>query len=88
MQGAWTSNRFFITTMENENIQQTPLEAAEAIFADCAIIASKVENPAERVAKLNAAKEAATRYLDYQVDYWLQVRAEWQNIVNLSEKKS
>ena len=77
-----------MTDMENENTQPTPLETAEAIFADCAIIASKVENPQDRKAKMDAAKTAATGYLDYQVDYWLQVRAEWQNIVNLSEKKS
>lgn len=73
--------------MDNENQQLSPLEVAEAIFADCAIIASKVENPADRQQKMDAALQAATTYLDYQIDYWLQARAEWKNILHLSKQK-
>ena len=75
--------------MDNtENQQLSPLETAEGIFAECAIIASKEEDQQARKDKLKAAHETASRYLDFQVDYWLQVRAEWQNILRLSEQKS
>lgn len=69
------------------NIDQlTPQERAEAIFAECAIVASKAEE-SERMQKLNQTKEAASQFLDYQVEYWNQVRAEWQNIIRLTEQK-
>lgn len=74
--------------MDNtENKQLTPLEAAEGIFTECAIMASKQETPELKKEKLEAAQKAAIEYLDYQVDYWLQIRAEFQNILRLSSQK-
>jgi hypothetical protein len=72
---------------ENKKIP-TPQEMAESIFAECAILASKSEEggDTQRFDKLDDAKEAATQYLDYQVEYWLQTRAEWQNILRLTDK--
>jgi hypothetical protein len=71
-----------------ENKIPTPQETAESIFAECAILASKAEDggDTQRFEKLEDAKEAATKYLDYQVEYWLQTRAEWQNILRLTDK--
>ena len=81
--------------MENQNNNTTqqqqqlsPLQFAESIFAECIVIAGRAENPQERMEKLNGSKEAARKYIEYNVDFWLQTRAEFENILRISEKNS
>ena len=64
----------------------TPQEKAEQIFAEIVRIAMKGNNEEERTSKLEKGKIAAIAMLDAQIDYALQCRAEFENIIKLSKK--
>jgi hypothetical protein len=70
--------------MNNNTI--TPQEKAEKIFAEIVRIAKNGGNEEERKAKLEKGKMAAIAMLDAQIDYALQCRAEFENIIKLSKK--
>ena len=76
------------TTQQQPQQQLTPLQFAESIFAECIVIAGRTENPQDRMEKLNSSKEAARKYIEFNVDFWLQTRAEFENILRISEKNS
>ena len=76
------------TTQQQQQQQLTPLQFAESIFSECIVIAGKYDNPQERMEKLNSSKEAARKYIEYNVDFWLQTRAELENILRIREKNS
>jgi hypothetical protein len=52
------------------------------------IISVEAPNEEEKQTKMRRTMAAATAYLDYQVDYWLQVRAEWQNLKNMGKHEN
>jgi len=64
----------------------TPQEKAEQIFTEIVRIAIKGNNEEERKSKLEKGKIAAIAMLDAQIDYALQCRAEFENIIKLSKK--
>jgi hypothetical protein len=66
--------------------EQTPLEQAEAYFTECVIIANETEDIAERKHKFEKAKVTTVCFLNFQIDYWLQVRAEFEQIISITDK--
>jgi hypothetical protein len=68
--------------------EQTPLEQAEAYFTECVIIANETENIEERKLKFEQAKVTTVGFLNFQIDYWLQVRAEFEQIISITDKKT
>jgi hypothetical protein len=68
------------------NAQQTPLEQAEAYFTECVIIANETDNIEERKLKFEQAKMTTIGFLNFQIDYFLQVRAEFEQIISITEK--
>jgi len=73
-------------TTEN-NTDQTPLQQAEAYFTECVIIASECEIEADRLLKFEQAKMTTIKLLNYNIDYWLQARAEFEQIITITEDK-
>lgn len=67
--------------------EQTPLEQAEAYFTECVIIANETEDIQDRKRKFEKAKQTTVGFLNFQIDYWLQVRAEFQQIIDIADKK-
>ena len=70
--------------MSNKNY--TPQQKAELIYAEIVRIASLGGNEEERATKLENGKKAAIAMLDAQIDYALQTRAEFENILKMSKK--
>lgn len=70
--------------MNNNNY--TPQQRAELIYAEIVRIASLGGNEEERATKLENGKLAAKAMLDAQIDYALQTRAEFENILKMSKK--
>lgn len=70
--------------MNNNNY--TPQQKAELIYAEIVRIAALGGNEDERKLKLENGKKAAVAMLDAQIDYALQCRAEFENIIKLSQK--
>jgi hypothetical protein len=66
--------------------QKTPKEIAESVYAECILVSMKIDDTEQRSEKLQAAIESAKAYLDYHVDFWLQTRAEFQSILNITKK--
>jgi hypothetical protein len=73
-------------TPEN-NTDQTPLQQAEAYFTECVIIASECTLEADRLLKFEQAKMTTIKLLNYNIDYWLQARAEFEQIITITEDK-
>jgi hypothetical protein len=74
--------------MTTENINdQTPLQQAEAYFTECVIIASECPLEADRLLKFEQAKMTAIKLLNYNIDYWVQTRAEFEQIITIPEDK-
>ena len=67
---------------------QSPLQQAEAYFTECVIIASETPNDLDRDLKFEQAKMTAIKLLKYNIDYWLQTRAEFEQIVTIANKKN
>ena len=65
---------------------QSPLQQAEAYFTECVIIASETPNDLDRDLKFEQAKMTAIKLLNYNIDYWLQVRAEFEQIISITDK--
>jgi hypothetical protein len=73
--------------MTNEiKSDQTPLEQAEAYFTECVIIANETEDIQDRKRKFEKAKQTTVGFLNFQIDYWLQVRAEFEQIISITDK--
>jgi hypothetical protein len=72
--------------MNNEANNNTPQAKAESIFAEIVKMANECETPEDKLAKMESGKKAAIRILDAHVDYWLQVRAEFENLVKITKK--
>lgn len=75
-------------TNPNPQQEKRPLQVAEELYAECMIISVEAPNEEEKQTKMRRTMAAATAYLDYQVDYWLQVRAEWQNLKNMGKHEN
>jgi hypothetical protein len=73
-------------TETQEQSSLTPLQVAENLYADCILISVKAQNQEERNNKLAEAQENVVKYLDFHVEYWLQARAEFENIIKLAKK--
>jgi ribosomal protein L30E len=66
---------------------QSPLQQAEAYFTECVIIASETPSDLDRELKFEQAKMTAIKLLNYNIDYWLQTRAEFEQIITITEDK-
>jgi hypothetical protein len=66
--------------------ETSPLEQAEAYFTECVIIANETEDITERKRKFEQAKVTTVGFLNFQIDYWLQVRAEFEQIISITDK--
>jgi hypothetical protein len=64
----------------------TPQIKAEQIFGEIIALSNECATTEEKLAKLESGKKAAIRVLDAHVDYWLQTRAEFENLIKLTEK--
>jgi hypothetical protein len=73
-------------TTEQTN-DPTPLQQAEAYFTECVIIASETESDLDRKNKFENAKMTTIKLLNYNIDYWLQVRAEFEQIITIADKR-
>lgn len=66
--------------------ETSPLEQAEAYFTECVLMANETEDIAERARKFEKAKQTTVGFLNFQIDYWLQVRAEFEQIISIADK--
>lgn len=67
--------------------EQSPVMQAEAYFTECVIIASEIKTEVERKEKFEQCKVAAMSLLNFQIDYWIQTRAEFEQIIDITNHK-